>query len=328
MNRRTHLEVDPLEGRTLLSGMEYSLTTNQSTYKPGQPIVMTFKETNLSTQPVSVDEGPSIDGFNVTQGGKLIWQSNSGINPFFIEVDTLQPGQSLTLTATWNGVPTGGTTPVTGTFVIDNQLNPVAARATVTVTSSPTSPTSTPPGHSPPQSPTPSPAPPGPGPVAPTSPTSTAPTSPTPTAPTAPTSHDPGTDPPADPPTDPPIDPPASSSSPVTVSIATDHPTDRIGHRVRMTMTVHNDGTSVVDLDPKANGSGFTIFDGSTPVWHSPGTVSMRRARKLEPGHSIKLDAVWNGKSGLADVSLAPGIYTIEATEGGHSSSTTLRITD
>ena len=124
MTRRTRLNLEPLEGRSLLSAIAYSLTTNQSTYQPGQPIEMTFQETNESSQTISVEDGPSIDGFTVTQDGTTVWRPMRAPNPMFILVETLPPGQSLTLTATWDGIPTGGTSPVSGQFVIFNQLNP------------------------------------------------------------------------------------------------------------------------------------------------------------------------------------------------------------
>ena len=84
MIRRTHLNLEPLEGRSLLSGLAYSLTTDQSAYQPGQPIVMTFQVTNVSTHAITVDDGPSIDGFIVSQDGAEVWRSNSGVNPLFI----------------------------------------------------------------------------------------------------------------------------------------------------------------------------------------------------------------------------------------------------
>ncbi len=133
MTRRTRLNLESLEGRSLLSAIAYSLTTNQATYQSGQPIEMTFQETNESSRTISVDEGPSIDGFTVTQDGTTVWRSNAGANPMFVLLKTLPPGQSLTLTTTWDGIPTGGSSPASGQFVITNQLNPEAARATVTI---------------------------------------------------------------------------------------------------------------------------------------------------------------------------------------------------
>jgi hypothetical protein len=162
MRRRTPLNVESVESRALLSGLSVALTTNASSYEVGQPVQLTFTETNNTSHAVTINEGPSTDGFEIKQAGATVWQSNAGINPLFIVADTLQPGQSLTLTGTWNGVPNVGTSTgaaVTGTFVVVNQLNPTTT-ATFTITgasSSPTS-TSTPSSTSPsaPTSPTPS----------------------------------------------------------------------------------------------------------------------------------------------------------------------------
>ncbi len=271
----------------MLSGLSYSLTTNQAVYQPGQSVEMTFQETNISSQPVTVEDGPSIDGFTVAEGGTVVWRSNAGINPMFIMLETLQPGQSLTRTATWDGIPMGGSAPVSGTFVISDQLDPHAATATVTISGS-TSP-STPPSGQSGQSP--------------------------------PSSTPPGVNPPV---TDPPpgSTPPVAGSSPVALSVKTNHPTYRSGDRVRMTVTLHNVGRSPVDLAPNSNADGFTVLQGSTEIWRSARPVS----RRLEPGHSMKLTAVWNGTSGQADATIAPGVYTIEAVEGDESGSTTVRI--
>lgn len=155
MIRRTRPTLEPLEGRSLLSGLAYSLTTDRAAYQPGQPVEMTLRETNVSSQPVTVKDGPSIDGFTVSRGGVVVWRSNAGINPLYIRLETLQPGQSLTLTATWDGIPTGGSAPVSGTFAISNQLAPTAASAVVAISSSasaatPPASTDTPPGPTPP----------------------------------------------------------------------------------------------------------------------------------------------------------------------------------
>jgi hypothetical protein len=296
MTRRTHWNLEPLEERSLLSGLgvgptsssalAYSLTTNQSTYQPGQPVEMTFQETNDSHQTIMVQEGPSLDGFIVTQGGKSVWRSNAGLNPLYIIEKTLKPGQSMTLSATWNGIPTGGTSPVSGQFVITNELTP-NAKATITIAGpASTSPPST--GQTPPTS------------------------SPAPGAPS-------GTDPaPVPSPT-----PSTPAPSPIAVTVGMDHPTYRKGHPVRMTATLHNVSDSAVALAPNSNGDGFTVLEGSTVVWHSARTSS----RTLEPGHSVKLTAVWNGKAHLPGATLAPGTYTIEAVEGSDSGSSTIRIT-
>ena len=62
---------------------------------------MTFTETNDSDDTVDVPIGPSIDGFTITSGGKMIWRSNSGVEPDFVYIDHLTPGESITLTAEW-----------------------------------------------------------------------------------------------------------------------------------------------------------------------------------------------------------------------------------
>ncbi len=138
MARRTALNVESLETRELLSGLSINLTTDASSYQVGHPVQLTFTETNNSSSPVTIDEGPSNDGFIVEQDGSTVWRSNAGINPLFIVADTLQPGQSLTLTGTWNGIPNVGSstgTAVTDTFVVLNQLAP-ATTATFQIDSS------------------------------------------------------------------------------------------------------------------------------------------------------------------------------------------------
>jgi hypothetical protein len=120
----------------LLSGLASSLTNDHSAYQPGQPVEMTFQETNVSGHPVVVEDGPSNNGFIVRrdrQGDAMVWQSNAGINPDRIRRDILQPGQSLTLRATWGGIPTGGSAPVAGRFVISDQLDSNGATATILV---------------------------------------------------------------------------------------------------------------------------------------------------------------------------------------------------
>jgi hypothetical protein len=230
---------------------------------------MTFQETNVSSQPVTVEDGPSIDGFTVSRDGAVVWRSNAGINPLFIRLETLQPGQSLSLAATWDGVPTGGSAPVSGTFVISDQLAPQAATATVTISGSAAS----------------SPAP-------------------------------PVMDPPPGP------APPIAGSSSLALSVKTNHPSDRIGQPIRIMMTLHNLGHRPVELAPDSSADGFTVLRGPTEIWHRARPAT----RRLLPGHSIKLVAVWDGKPGPADAALAPGVYTIEAVEGGQSGSTTVRI--
>jgi hypothetical protein len=118
--------LEPLEGRSLLSGLSASLTTDKSVYHVGEPIKLVYAETNTSDQPTQIAVGPSSDGFNVTEFGVPVWQSNAGINPLFAQLVTLQPGQSYTLSSTWDGVASPGdkSPQVPGIFTVTNQLAP------------------------------------------------------------------------------------------------------------------------------------------------------------------------------------------------------------
>ena len=103
-----------------------TLTTNQSDYSAGEPVQMTFTMTNTSDEPASVVWGAVNDGFIVTQGNQVVWQSNSGVNPQFLVNDTVQPGKSLTFPGTWDGTVASDSTAttLTGSFVVTNQLDP------------------------------------------------------------------------------------------------------------------------------------------------------------------------------------------------------------
>jgi Intracellular proteinase inhibitor len=125
-------QIEALEGRALLSSLSDNLTTSQPVYQPGQPIQFVFTMTNTGSQPVQTAYGPSDDGFDITQDGTLVYQSNAGINPMFIRLDTLQPGQSVTLEGSWNGISNQGarSAVAAGTFTVTNQLDPNGASAT------------------------------------------------------------------------------------------------------------------------------------------------------------------------------------------------------
>jgi hypothetical protein len=105
MARRTVPGVEGLEGRTLLSSLAYSLTTDQPVYQVGQPIELTFTETNVGNQPVTVEVSPTdFTISHIWEDETLAWQSdpaNAGQSPIS---ETLQPGQSVSQTATWDGI--------------------------------------------------------------------------------------------------------------------------------------------------------------------------------------------------------------------------------
>ncbi len=230
MNRRTELNVYPLEGRTLLSALSISLKTSASVYEMGEPVNLTFTETNTSGAPITIREGPSIDGFVIEQGSNIVWRSNGGINPLYIMDDTLEPGQSFTVKATWDGASSAGNSTAsadTGTFVVMNQLDPQVTATfqivgPISPPSSPISPSPTPPTSPISPSPTPPTSPVSPSPTPPTSPIS-----PSPTPPTSPSSPSPTS--PSDPAAPNPTPPtPVSSPNPVPI-IATPATTSSAG---------------------------------------------------------------------------------------------------
>ena len=141
MVRRRSPLVEELEGRTLLSSLQYSLTNDQSVYQVGQTINLNFTETNTSDQSVTVDISP-VD-FTISQNGASVWQSdplNAG-QPQTSE--TLGPGQSVSQTVSWNGTASSSSgsgfmqpRPINffGTFVVSNPNAPSGLTATFQIT--------------------------------------------------------------------------------------------------------------------------------------------------------------------------------------------------
>ena len=104
---RMALGVDELEGRCLLSGFRTS-DDGSIDLPGGQPIQITFTETN--TGDPAGDGLAQPDGFlrlrEFADGYSPIWESNpenDGQSPTSV---TLQPGQSVSQTATWDGTIT------------------------------------------------------------------------------------------------------------------------------------------------------------------------------------------------------------------------------
>ena len=141
MVRRKSPLVEALEGRALLSSLQYSVTSDHSVYQVGQPIKLNFTETNTSDQPVTVDVSP-VD-FTVSQNGTAVWQSNPLNNGQAPTSETLQPGQSVSQTVSWNGTGNFSTgsgfqrpLPVNyfGTLVASNPNAPSDVTATFQIT--------------------------------------------------------------------------------------------------------------------------------------------------------------------------------------------------
>src|SRR5271166_3412751 len=110
----------------LSQGLVVKLSTDHQVYRRGQPVVITLTETNTSQQDITVESGPSLGGFFVTHNGRKVWASNTGVQPMFVLLRTLEPGQSITLSATWNGRSNIGpaSTP-TGHLVVGSQVEGV-----------------------------------------------------------------------------------------------------------------------------------------------------------------------------------------------------------
>jgi hypothetical protein len=134
MERKTSVSVERLETWAVLSGLTYSLTTNQAVYQVGQPVQMSFTETNTSGAPIQVGWGPAV--WTVRQNGNVVFWG--GVAYLSIVLVTLQPGQSLTATETWNGEPEGTSSAhLTGEFSAGTSNAPAGMSATFQIESSP-----------------------------------------------------------------------------------------------------------------------------------------------------------------------------------------------
>ena len=103
------------------STLKTSITTDKAVYQVGQPVHLALSITNTGTRTVTFVDGPSVDGFVISTGGKAIWQSNAGAQPMFLRLVTLAPGASFTLHATWDGQQ-NTSSHSTGTFTARNPL--------------------------------------------------------------------------------------------------------------------------------------------------------------------------------------------------------------
>ncbi len=166
MRRTIRLGLERLEAKEMLSGISAiapglvgSVSAVASRTLSGAQVVETYTETNVSNQDISVDYGPSDDGFTVIQGGKTIWNPSEGATPQFLQVEDLKPHQSVTIHGTWDvrandlspENPWAEGPPVSGTFTISNSMDGGRATATVTIPKSWTVPVKV--GHVTPPSP-------------------------------------------------------------------------------------------------------------------------------------------------------------------------------
>jgi hypothetical protein len=99
------------------------IATDKGVYEVGQPVTITFTETNHGAQPLSVLTGPT--EFEVTQNGTIVWSLPSSPNAAQPTWLAVQPGQSYSQTATW--APSNA---ATGTFAASNPFDPTGSSAT------------------------------------------------------------------------------------------------------------------------------------------------------------------------------------------------------
>ena len=325
----------------IMSPLKTTVSTDQPTYQVGQTIVMSLQETNTSNQTITFL--PDATTFNVEQqGGSVVY---SVTTPNATATETLQPGQSFTEAATWNGIALGSSsnTPSTGSFVVTNSAAqqgstasfliaaPVSPTPTPTPTTTPTpTPTTSPtPTTTPTPAPTSSPTPTNtPAPTPTTTPISTKTPTPTPTLPSttipvAPVAL------PIPTPTPTPTTTPTPVSSVLKLTLTTNRAVYRRGSAVRLMLTLNNTGSSAIGLTPNASTDGITVRHGSTVIWHLARSIGSNGSPlAIERGASTQLSTTWNGRSSPGGPKrLLPGLYTIVATEGGYTATTTIRIT-
>lgn len=273
------------------SSITLTLTTDKSAYQVGQPVQMTLTETNTGTQAIQIADGPSIDGFLVSQNGATIWSSNAGIQPMFIREVTLNPGQSLTLTATWDGHPSsnsplGGESSATptGTFQVSSQVSQdgaTAAPVTFTIAAA-TTPTPTP--------------------------TATPPVAITPTPTLTPT---------------PTVTPTVTSASALAVSVSVNRTSTMVGQPLTITVTETNTGNSAVSLPASSSKAFASVTGAHGAVWldYASATPTV-----LQPGQSRRVTLVWSGVANMTGAKLTAGSYVIQAGFGGVTGMTTVDV--
>jgi hypothetical protein len=274
-----------------------SVTTDQASYTPGQPVNMTFTETNDSTQPVPIVTGAP--EFQVMQKGTVIWNAFDAGSPALgtqPSWSTLQPGQSYSQTFKWNGtIGNTSTNPqATGTFIASDLLDPNNSSATFQIVSTPYA---TPPSQNP-GSPI-------------TNPTPVTPIQ-TPITPITPIQN--------------PVTPPSSASpSPIVATLSTDQSAYKTGQSVHISLMLKNLSTQQIVLSQNKNVAQITVIAGSTEVYQSNQTVHGLAA--IKPGQTVKLTSLWSGKANQPGVKkLSLGTYTIQVDDGGYVASTTVQI--
>ena len=134
-NRGCRPSIERLESHVLLSAtatafgstappITETLTTDKSIYKVGEPIHITLTETNNTSSTITMPSMQQSGEFTASRDFKVVWRSK--VQQSDSAATTLAPGQTTTISTTWNGSPNVGSSPrstkLTGTIHIDNTL--------------------------------------------------------------------------------------------------------------------------------------------------------------------------------------------------------------
>jgi len=120
----------------------------------------------------------------------------------------------------------------------------------------------------------------------------------------------------------------------ISATLATDHSSYKLGHRVLISLTLTNSGDQPAALGTASGSAGFKIYRGSVLVGQeSPKAAAARRRtavraqQLLAVGQSKTIHLTWLARPSLHGAKeLTPGVYTILAWEGSYSASATINL--
>ena len=272
------------------SPLKQSVTTNESTYQPREPVQITATETNTTAQAITILN--TQDQFSVMGYGGITLPAIPSSGNADV---TLQPGQSQTFTATWS--PTAGSTASPTGVSYYNVLFQDNFQGTTS-----------------PQFVIDDPS---------VAPLPVSPISPSPTDPVPPSGKTgstggqlPGTPPSL-----------TQDPAPVTAILTTNQSTSHAGSPVRITLRLKNVTKQSERLTSHSRTDSITVLEGSTVVSRMTRSLLTAKAKTLKAGQSLELTSTWNGKPNQAGLTkLDRGIYTVEVDQGGYTASATIRL--
>jgi Intracellular proteinase inhibitor len=128
--------------------------------------------------------------------------------------------------------------------------------------------------------------------------------------------------------------PPLIPGTPVSAALATDRSSYKVGHRVRISLTLKNSSDQSVALAAGPGSVGFRIYRGSVVVGQGGTTALAARGRsdlraqtRLAAGHKKTIALSWLAKPNVRGSKvLVPGVYTIVAWDGSYAASASIRL--